>query len=106
MNKKTTKRDIGLVIELLRKTRGLSQKELAKKLNPNSVSTNTISRIETGNYNYTIDMLFRIADILDCDISNFFGSQQAPSKVGMFEEVLEEYAKRVVAEEKAKYKNK
>ena len=68
----TTKRDIGLAIQNLRKKAGLKQKDLVKKINPRPIAVDTLSRIERGNYNYTIDLLFRIAEALECDVSDFF----------------------------------
>jgi len=100
----TTKEDIGLAIKILRKKAGIkTQKELGKKLNPNPVSKETINRIETGRGNYGIDVLFKIAAALNCDISDFFGSKK-PSRTSLFEGVLEDFSKKVIEEEKTKYK--
>ena len=69
----TTKKDIGLAIRTLRKKAGIkTQKELAKKLNPEPVGKDTINRIEMGKGNYGINTLFKIAEALNCDISDFF----------------------------------
>lgn len=100
----TSKKDIGLTIKMLRIKAGIkTQKELGKKLNPNPVSKETINRIETGRGNYGINVLFRIADVLNCDIADFFKSERSRPQMAIFEGVLEEYTKRVM-EEKAKYK--
>jgi len=48
-------------------------------------------------------VLFRIADALNCDISDFFESKK-PSRMSMFENFLDDYTKKIIAEEKAKYK--
>lgn len=100
----TSKKDIGLSIKNMRQKAGLKQKELAKKIKPKPISVNTISRIERGEYNYSIDLLFKIAEALECDISDFLGSEKTPKRMSMFEGVLEEYTKRAIAEEKTKYK--
>lgn len=71
----TTKKDIGLAVRTLRKKAGIkTQEELAKKLNPKPVSKGTINSVETGKGNYNINLLFRIAEALGCDISEFFES--------------------------------
>lgn len=49
-------------VEELRKERGLNQEEFAKKI---KVSRQTVSSIETGKYNPSLELAFLIA--------NFFG---------------------------------
>lgn len=72
----TTKKDIGLAVRTLRKKAGIeTQEKLGKKLNPKSLSKETINRIETGKGNYGINTLFKIAEALNCDISAFFEEQ-------------------------------
>jgi len=69
----TTKKDIGLAIRTLRKKANVkTQRELGEKLNPKPVSKGTINSVETGKGNYSIDLLFRIAEALGCDVSDFF----------------------------------
>ncbi len=65
--------NLGLVISLMRKKQGLSQKELAEKAN---ISRSTLSAIEAANLvrPMQVDTLFRIADALDVkagDLLNF-----------------------------------
>lgn len=86
----TTKRDIGLAIKKFRNKAGLNQEKLGKKINPKPVSTNTISRIETGKYNYSIDLLFSIAEVLDCDIRDFCSDSKKRSKIIIIEGDIEE----------------
>ncbi|MCK4814746.1 helix-turn-helix transcriptional regulator [bacterium] len=87
----TSKIDIGLAIKTRRKKAGIkTQKELGKKLNPKPVGKDTINRIENGYGNYGIDILFRIAEVLGCDISDFLGSEKKDSKIFIFEGTLEE----------------
>lgn len=55
------RKEIGLKIEQLRKSRGLTQLELAKLA---GIDRANISKIESGKYNVGIDILNRIADAL------------------------------------------
>jgi len=66
-----TKREIGLNIKNLRKRAGLRQKDLAKMLDPKPTTKETISRVERGETNYSIDLLLSIAAALNVDISAF-----------------------------------
>jgi len=101
----TTKRDIGLSIRTLRKKAGIkTQRELGRKLNPGPLSKETINRIETGRGNYRINALFRIAEALNCDVSDFFESKKKQSGTAIFEEILEEYKRKIIELEKSKDK--
>ncbi len=57
--------EIALQISKARQEEGLTQKKLAKKL---KTTQSVISRIEKGNQNMSLDLLFRIADVLNKDI--------------------------------------
>ncbi|MBA7465152.1 hypothetical protein ES707_00314 [subsurface metagenome] len=95
----TSKKDIGFAIKIRRKKAGIkTQKELGKKLNPKPVSKETINRIEAGRGNYGIDTLFRIAELLDCDISDFLGDKKKNSKIFIFEGSLEELKDKIKQE--------
>ena len=99
----TTKEDIGLAIKMLRKKAGIkTQGDLGKKINPKPLSKETINRIENGRGNYGINALFRIAKVLNCDFADFIEPKK-PSRTAMFEEFLEDYTKKIMAEEQAKY---
>ena len=101
----TTKKDIGFAIRTLRKKAGIkTQEELGKKLNPKPISKGAMNQIETGKSNYGIDTLFRIAEVLNCDVSDFFESQKDHSRISMFESFLEDYEKKIIEEERARYK--
>jgi UDP-N-acetylglucosamine 1-carboxyvinyltransferase len=63
MNKDFEK--IGRLISGIRQQRGMTQAQLAKKLN---TSQSAINRIEKGNQNISIDLLSRISDVLDKQI--------------------------------------
>lgn len=56
-------------VEELRKNKGLSQEEFAKKI---KVSRQTVSSIETGKYNPSLELAFSIADFFDRPIEEIF----------------------------------
>jgi len=56
-------------VEQLRKARGLNQEDFAKLLR---VSRQTISSIETGKYNPSLDLAFAIADFFGKAIEEIF----------------------------------
>lgn len=57
--------EIAYQILRLRKARGISQKELAKKL---GTTQGNIARIEAGKQNFTTSTLHRIAKVFDRDL--------------------------------------
>ncbi len=57
------------IVEQLRKTQGLNQEEFAKAIR---VSRQTISAIETGKYNPSLDLAFIIADFFGKTIEEIF----------------------------------
>jgi len=98
-----TKTDVGLNVKNMRKKAGLKQKELVKKMNPEPISVNTLSRIETGRSNYSIDILFRIAAVLKCDVSDFFQVEEKhPLKITLIEGDPKDLIKKMVREEISK----
>ncbi len=98
-----TKIDVGLSVKNMRKKAGLKQKQLVKKMNPEPISVNTLSRIETGKSNYSIDVLFRIAAVLNCDISAFFEvEEKRPLKITIIEGDPKDLIKKMVREEISK----
>ena len=56
-------------IEAIRKERGIRQEELAKML---GVSRQTISSLETGRYNPSIFLAYKIAKYFDLTIEDVF----------------------------------
>ncbi len=56
-------------VEELRKAMGLRQEELAKAI---SVSRQTISSIETGKYNPSLELAFVLSDFFDRPIEEIF----------------------------------
>lgn len=57
--------EIGLSIRQIREGRGLTQEQLAERM---SISRSTISKIESGKFNFSIDYLSRFADFLNFEI--------------------------------------
>ncbi|WP_276850454.1 helix-turn-helix transcriptional regulator [Enterocloster lavalensis] len=56
-------------VEQLRKERGLSQEEFARALR---VSRQTVSSIENGKYNPSLELAFQIADFFQKTIEELF----------------------------------
>ena len=56
-------------VEKLRKERGLNQEEFAKAIR---VSRQTVSSIETGKYNPSLELAFNIADFFGMTIEEIF----------------------------------
>lgn len=57
---------IGIEIRKIRKKKGYSQEQLAQMM---KVSRTTISKIETGKFNFSIDYLSKFSWFLDFDIT-------------------------------------
>ena len=76
---------IGARITEIRKTKGLTQAQLAEKVN---VSNETISRLERGITIPSIKTLKIIADTLKIPVSAFFNFEDALSKDPVFEREL------------------
>lgn len=57
------------LVEKLRKDRGLNQEELSKML---KVSRQTISAIENGKYNPSLDLAFAISELFGLRIEEIF----------------------------------
>lgn len=58
--------EMGVSIRQIREIRGLTQEQLAEKM---SISRSTISKIESGKYNFSIDYLSRFALFLEFGIT-------------------------------------
>ncbi|MBI5750435.1 MAG: helix-turn-helix transcriptional regulator [Nitrospinae bacterium] len=59
----------GMRIKELRKNKGLSQEEVAEKVN---ISSKYLSRIEMGQHFPSIDTLVNLADVLKVELKDFF----------------------------------
>ncbi len=64
-------------VEELRKEKGLSQEEFAKAL---KVSRQTISSIENGKYNPSLDLAFDIAALFEKSIEEIFIYERSDDK--------------------------
>lgn len=69
---------VGKQIRELRKQAGLSQDELAEKLN---VPSNTVSRWETATYKPKLKDLGALADVLGVSVSTFFPAPEVSEPV-------------------------
>lgn len=65
---------IGETIKSLREEKGYSQKELAKALN---ITSGCLSKYETGKNLIPIDIIIRIADVLDVSIDYITGRSRS-----------------------------
>jgi len=75
MNKRL-KRSNKYAISIIRKERGISQQELADKLNINRA---LLSQMETGLVLPSFDILLNIARILDCLITDLYRKEEINS---------------------------
>lgn len=64
-----TKKLVGLRIKELRKSRGLSQEQLAEKAD---INAKYLSRMERGTENPTLDMLIKLSHALDVEMWEMF----------------------------------
>lgn len=62
----TTKKDIGKSIKRIRKSKNMTQEDLAKKV---GIITNSISRIENGKNSPSTVVFIKIASALDVDLN-------------------------------------
>lgn len=62
-------RNLGLSVAYFRKFHGLTQQNIADKMN---VSYETISRIENANTGITLDMLFQLSKAIETPLSELF----------------------------------
>lgn len=79
--KETCQKEVRLLlknlVEQLRKEKGLNQDEFAKAI---SVSRQTVSSIETGKYNPSLELAFTISDFFGKRIDEIFLYERGASK--------------------------
>lgn len=92
------KRLIGLRIKGLRKTKKLSQEELAERA---ETSPNYVSRMERGTENPTLDMLIKISKALEVDMWELFDFKHEVS-TNQLKEMLKRIANQIDDDEKLK----
>lgn len=67
---------VGSRIRELRKGRRLTQMELSEKI---GVAQSDLSRMEQGEYKVGLDTLFKILQVFDLKMGEFFGETQEPT---------------------------
>ncbi len=65
-------------LRVLRAERGWTQQDLARRL---EVSRQTVNAIETGRYDPSLPLAFRIADVFEATIEGVFEPERASSPV-------------------------
>ena len=75
-------------IRVLRKNKGLSQKELAEKINVSKASIGGIESFHPTSF----DVLFRLADFFDVSVSDLFGREFESNNIE-FEPIRKEYGR-------------
>lgn len=69
MKKGSIKQEFGVKIKALRTAKGLTQADLAAEID---VDIRTIRRIETGNYNPTLEIIAALASVFRLTVSDLF----------------------------------
>ena len=80
---------VGQKIRQIRKSRHLTQSDLAREI---GVTQSDLSRMENGEYKVGLDTLFRILQVFELSMSQFFGEPmpaEAPVAPAAFPEDLE-----------------
>jgi transcriptional regulator with XRE-family HTH domain len=84
---------VGSRIRELRKGRHLTQTELSEKI---GVAQSDLSRMEQGEYKVGLDTLFKILQVFDLKMGEFFGETESPAEreardlVSAFQDLSEE----------------
>ncbi|CAM4195913.1 MULTISPECIES: helix-turn-helix domain-containing protein [Flavobacterium] len=82
--------DIAEQIKKIRKEKGFSQQDVADKLSMNRVQYN---RIETGKSDPTMNILQRIADVLEIEVVQFFEAKKNNKEIHSIDEPTLQRAK-------------
>jgi len=70
---------VGSRIRELRKGRHLTQTELSERI---GIAQSDLSRMEQGEYKVGLDTLFKILQVFDLKVGEFFGETEAPEASG------------------------
>ena len=89
---KTTKKLLGVRIKELRKTRGLSQEQLSKKID---IDPKHLSRIESGRSFPSLDTLENLANALHADLKDFFEFAHEAKNTRELKEIINNLLKEV-----------
>ena len=81
---------IGERIQLARKSKGITQENMAERLN---VSIGYVSQVERGVTKISLDLLAAISGILDCDVASFVSESALTSSGYLESEILTELHK-------------
>ena len=73
---------VGSRIRELRKGRRLTQTELSERI---GIAQSDLSRMEQGEYKVGLDTLFKILQVFDLKMGEFFGETDTPDAVAMRE---------------------
>ena len=68
-------------VEVLRRDKGYSRKELAEKI---GVNFQTVGYLEREEYNPSLDLAFRISEVFDLPIEKIFSTEEMPPLSAMF----------------------
>lgn len=82
-------RYVGLKIRQLRKKRNLTQTELSAKI---GVQQSDLSRMEKGEYRISLDTLFKILQVFEMNIQEFFEEVVPKETTNSQKEFLEEFS--------------
>ncbi len=75
LSRNTQIRLVGQKIRQIRKSRRLTQADLAARI---GVTQSDLSRMESGEYKVGLDILFRILQVFELSMSQFFGEPAPP----------------------------
>ena len=89
--KSTIKQSIGQAVAKQRKAVGLTQAQLAERLN---LSLDAISRLERGNIGLTVERMVELAEIFGCETADLLhkGSTRVRDQARELEDLLQELA--------------
>src|SRR2546428_13629089 len=77
MNKPAQLELVGRKIRQLRRQRKLTQVELAERI---GIAQSDLSRMEQGEYKVGLDTLFKILQVFDLKMGEFFGETESPAE--------------------------
>ncbi len=75
---------LGKRIKEIRKSKGFTQDALAEKI---GIDSKHLSRVECGKNNPSLDLLYKIASVLDIDTEEFFKNSHLKEKEILIEEM-------------------
>jgi transcriptional regulator with XRE-family HTH domain len=76
-------KQIGANVKRIRQEKGVTQLELGLAIGHTGVGTVSVAEIYYKNKHFNIEHLYKIAKVLDVDISEFFKISDLPSDIGL-----------------------